>query len=413
MAVKRILHTMIKLSEMSIARVLRYAVYSAIVGFVVLASLSAVIMRDQIFQSFLDPGVPFQTYVRPAAPDYTLDNAWAARPPVRIGDEAGTPAVFFIHPTTYDGGSHWNAPFDRPQEAIELSDIILPNYAAPFLIDTVELYAPRYRQASLYTFMNNREDSVLARQLAHADVRRAFDQFLRELDEKQPFFLVGVGQGGIIAQEILMAQIAPSESVRKRLIAAYLIDAPTPLDLVQGALSTIPVCNTPSDVRCLLSWVALRPDESMRIEARTLRARALDDTGALRPVADRALVCVNPVLWSHSEDYAPARLHAGGAAAEGLSFDDAPSPMPNQTGTQCQSGLLMIDQPRANALRRPGRLGENRRVRPSNLFYMDIRANAAVRLSALQAILADEARYAPPLEAPEIVEIAPIRPVDG
>lgn len=410
---KRILHTMIKLSEMSIARVLRYAVYSAIVGFVVLASLSAVIMRDQIFQSFLDPGVPFQTYVRPAAPDYTQDEAWAARPPVRIGDDAGTPAVFFIHPTTYDGGSHWNAPFDRPQEAVELAQIILPNYAAPFLVEDVALYAPRYRQASLYTFMNNREDSVQARELAHSDIRRAFDQFLRELDETQPFFVVGLGQGGIIAQDILMAQVATSDSVRKRLIAAYLIDAPTPLDLAQGGLSPLPVCATATDVRCLLSWVAVRPEESLRIEARTLRARALDDTGALRPVADRGLVCVNPLLWTNNEDYAPARLHQGGAAAEGLSLEDSPSPMPNQTGAQCQTGLLMIDQPRANALRRPGRLGENRRVRPANLFYMNIRSNAAQRLAALQAILADEARYAPPLDAPEIVEIAPIRPIDG
>jgi len=404
---------MIKLSEMSIARMVRYAVYSAVIGFVGLAALSAVIMRDQIFQSFLDPGVPFQTYVRPAAPDYTQDEAWAARPGVRIGDEEGVPAVFFIHPTTYDGGSHWNAPFDRPQEAVELAEIILPNYAAPFLLDDLALFAPRYRQASLYTFMNNREDSVLARELAHRDVIRAFEQFLRELDDDQPFFLVGVGQGGVIAQEVLKAQIAPVEGVRKRLAAAYLIDAPTPLDLVQGALSDIPVCEAPSDVRCLISWVAVRPDEASRIEAITLRARALDNEGALVPVSDRGLLCVNPVLWTHSEDYAPARLHQGGAAAEGLSLSDAPSPMPTQTGAQCESGLLMIDQPRASALQRPGRLGEDRRTRPANLFYMDIRANAAERLAGIQAILADEARYAPPLDAPEIVEIAPITPIDG
>jgi hypothetical protein len=67
----------------------------------------------------------------------------------------------------------------------------------------VELYAPRYRQASLYTFMNNREDSVQARELAQMDIQRAFTQFLRETDPEQPFFIVGVGQGGAIALDVL------------------------------------------------------------------------------------------------------------------------------------------------------------------------------------------------------------------
>ena len=392
---------------------LRWGLIGAVSVFMALVALSAVIMRDQIFQTFLDPGVPFQTYDRPPAPDYTQDDAWAARPEVRIADEAGHPAVFFIHPTTYDGGSHWNAPYDRPQEAVEVAQIILPNYAAPFLVEDVQLYAPRYRQASLYTFMNNREDSVLARELAQSDVQRAFTQFLRELDPEQPFFVVGVGQGGAIGLDVLARRVAPDDAVRKRLIAAYIIDAPTPLDLLAGPLSSIPVCTDPSEARCLVGWVAVRPEETARIEAITLRSRAIDADGQISPIEDRALLCVNPVLWTANEDYAPARLHKGAAAAAELSLSDAPSPMTNQTGAQCQGGLLMIDQPRASALRRPGRLAEDRRVRPANLFYMDIRANAQARLDTLRAILADEARYAPPLDAPVEVETAPIRPIDG
>ncbi|MBL4537094.1 MAG: DUF3089 domain-containing protein [Oceanicaulis sp.] len=392
---------------------LRWLLFGALGGFVLLSALSAFVLRDQIFQTFLDPGVPFQTYQRPPAPDYTQDEAWAARPDVRLPDEAGHPAVFFIHPTTYDGGSHWNAPYDRPQEAVELSQIILPNYAAPFLVQDVELYAPRYRQASLYTFMNNREDSVLARELAQMDIQRAFTQFLRETDPEQPFFIVGVGQGGAIALDVLARRVAPDPAVRRRLTAAYIIEAPTPLDLLAGPLSTIPVCTDPSEVRCLVGWVAVRPQETARIEALTQRSRALDSRGRLTPVEDRALLCVNPVLWTANEDYAPARLHRGAAAAEGLMLTDAPSPMTNQTGAQCQGGLLMIDQPRASALRRPGRLAEDRRVRPSNLFYMDIRANAQARLEVMRAIMADEARYAPPLDAPLEVEVAPVTPIDG
>ena len=62
---------------------LRWLLFGALGGFVLLSALSAFVLRDQIFQTFLDPGVPFQTYQRPPAPDYTQDEAWAARPDVR------------------------------------------------------------------------------------------------------------------------------------------------------------------------------------------------------------------------------------------------------------------------------------------------------------------------------------------
>jgi len=400
---------MFSLSDTSLPRIL-FIVTS---GCLVLIGLGAVIMRDQIFQSFLDPGVPFQTYTRPPAPDYAQARAWMTRPPERIDGEAGAPAVFFVHPTTYDGGGHWNAPFDLPEQTAELTRIILPNYAAPFLVEDVQLYAPHYRQAALYAFMNNREDSILARLLAHDDVQRAFTWFLQELDETQPFFLVGVDQGGAIALKLLIDQIAPVESVRKRLAAAYIIDAPTPLDLISGPLEAMPVCKNPEDVRCLVSWIAVRPENASRIAVINDRSLALNAQGRIAPLNERALLCVNPLLWTAGEDYAPARLHQGGVAAEGLNLSDSPSPMPNQTGAQCQNGLLMIDRPRMRALRRPGRLGEDRRVRPANLFYMDIQANAADRLNAIRATLADEARYAPALDGLEIIETAPITPIDG
>lgn len=392
---------------------LRWTLIVGVAGFVGLLALGAVVLRDQIFQTFLDPGVPYQTYQKPPAPDYTQEAAWLSRPALRFGDEEGAPAVFFVHPTTYDGGAHWNAPFDRPQEVDELRRIVLPNYAAPFLSNEIDLYAPHYRQAALYAFMNNREDSVQARLLAQADVQAAFAQFLRESDPEQPFFLVGVDQGAAIALAILMDQIAPDAGLRARLAAAYLIDAPVPLDLLAGPLMDIPVCAQPDSVRCLVSWNAARADEHERVAAITERSLALDGVGALEPTLDRGLVCVNPVLWTAGEDFAPARLHQGGAAAEGLSLTDAPSPMPSQTATQCQDGVLIIDRPRAEPLRRPGRLSEDRRFRPANLFYMDMRTNAAARLAAIEAILAEEARYAPPLDAPVEVETAPVRPIDG
>ena len=383
---------------------------AALTVLLVLAVIAAVVMRDQIYQTALDPRVPHQTYTPPPAPDYADAAAWARLDAVDAQDpEAG--AVFFIHPTTYDGGEHWNAPFDRPQEAEELAALILPNYAEPFA-GAGAIAAPHYRQAALYAFMNNREDAVRARMFAYRDVERAFKRFSALIGEERPFKIVGVGQGALYGLGLLMMHIAPDDALRARLSAAYLLEAPVPLDLFEGALGDLAPCDEPQAVRCVISYNAVEANERKRIETLSERSMSWTADGRLGYVEGRGLLCVNPLLWTTAEDFAPARLHRGGAAAEGLSPGDAPSPLSAQTGAQCQNGFLMIEEPRSRALRRPSRLGEDRRVAPSNLFYFDLQADAERRMIQLGAILAEERRWAPDLAPPEEVEVAPVKPID-
>ncbi|MEO1038098.1 MAG: DUF3089 domain-containing protein [Pseudomonadota bacterium] len=378
--------------------------------FLGLVITAAIMMRDQIYQTALDPRIPYQTYTAPPAPDYAEASAWARLDPIDP-DDPDAPAVFFIHPTTYDGGEHWNAPFDRAQEAEELQNLILPNYAEPFAAEA-SLAAPHYRQAGLYAFMNNREDALRARMFAYKDVERAFSVFAQSIGEERPFLIVGVGQGALHGLGLLMTQLAPDEGLRARLVAAYLLEAPTPLDLFENALSGLQPCNNADAVRCVISYNSASSRERKRIETLTERSMAWTPRGELGYVAGRGLVCVNPLLWTTAEDYAPARLHRGGAAAEALAPGDAPSPLSAQTGAQCQNGVLMIEEPRSAVLRRPGRLGEDRRIAPFNLFYFDLQADAQRRQTALAEILAEERRWAPDLAPPEEVEVAPVRPID-
>ena len=104
----------------------------------------------------------------------------------------------------------------------------------------------------------------------------------------------------------------------------------------------------------MISYNTARQNERERIFVVSDRSMSWDGGGELSFVSDRSLLCVNPLLWSTAEDFAPARLHNGGAAATGLTPQDAPSAMANQTGAQCQNGVLMIERPRARASA-PGR----------------------------------------------------------
>src|SRR5581483_9524976 len=97
-----------------------------------IAIIAAAIWRDDIVKALLDPKVPFVKTEPPKPPDYSRRNAWALAPETLSA--AGRPPVdvFFVHPTTYNGGRRWNGPIpDHPANEV-LARVMLPNYAGPF-----------------------------------------------------------------------------------------------------------------------------------------------------------------------------------------------------------------------------------------------------------------------------------------
>lgn len=196
-------------SPVTLARWMILTGAGILLGLILVASW---LLRDQIFQTFQDPGEPFQTYTPPPGADYASAAGWYVRGDFTAEDE---PAVFFVHPTTYSGGSNWVGELDKASTVEAVEQSALPNYAAPFANSGV-LFAPRYRQASLYTLMNNREDSLLAREFAYGDVLTAFDAFLEQVGEDRPILLSGIGQGGFHVLGLLMDRVAVSEDLRER-----------------------------------------------------------------------------------------------------------------------------------------------------------------------------------------------------
>jgi hypothetical protein len=389
-----------------------FSIASRVVILAGIAALAAIaiagwFLRDQVYQTLQDPGEPYQTYSPPIAGDYAEADSWYVR---GTFDDETQPAVFFVHPTTYSGGFNWNAPLDKASAASAVTTLVLPNYAAPFE-SSGELFAPRYRQAALYAFMNNREDGVLARLFAYADVERAFAQFLTDIGEDRPFILVGVGQGGLHMIGLLIHQVAPVEDLTSRLVAAYILEASVPLDLFAGPLANIPPCETPDDVGCIYSFSAAHQAEERRIRIMTERSMSWTPASKLGFVEGRGLLCTNPLLSTRSTEFASARQHRGGVAAEGFTSGVMPASIPAQTSAQCTDGILLIDRPRSPVLRRPQRLAEDYREPPFNLFYEDMRLDAARRTSLLVDVLAEARRWAPALEDPEDVREAPVTPI--
>ncbi len=379
---------------------------AAALALTALLSILVITHRNNLFVLLNDPGTPFQIWQPPPAPDYAEADAWALAPDLSDDDVA---AVFFIHPTTYSGGGDWNAPIDKPLSRNTVDRIMLPNHAGPF-IAAGPVFAPRYRQASLYTLLTNRDDARRARTFAYRDVARAFDAFLERIGDERAFVLAGTGQGGLHAIGLLRDRVARDPAVQNRMIAAYIIEYPVPADLYDNALSPLTPCRAAGDFRCVISWASARASDTRRIRHLTEHLMVWGP-GDMRPVSGRRLTCMNPLLWNLSEDFAPARLNRGAVAAEGLESGVMPSPAPGQTSAQCQDGVLLIEDAASRRFRPPLALVQRYRVQPYNLFYEDIRANLAVRTQAALARMADDARYAAPIEQEVIFGAAPIHRV--
>lgn len=342
---------------------------------ILLVITGLLVWRDDILEALLDPKIPYAVYRPPAQPDYRSPTAWARLP--------GAPApgdppidVFFIHSTTFDGGKDWNGPIGNRAAAKRLARSVLPNYAAPFAT-TGRVFAPRYRQASLYTSRTLFDDALQARQFAYGDVRSAFQSFLARIGSR-PFIVAGVEQGGELGARLLADIVEPDPDLRRRMVAAYLIDAVTPAE-DHGPSSHLPACQSRRQTNCVVAWISARRFDFVRAQKIMSRSVVWTSDGRLVGLEGREPLCVNPLLGAQSDADAQPRLNLGAANATGLEWGARPGFMARQVGARCEGGILRVTRPRSALLRPSGDWADRLRTPSYNLFWADIEADAQTR----------------------------------
>lgn len=347
-----------------------------LVGLGLLIAVGVAAFYNDIIRWTLDPKVPFQTYEPPAAPNYTTAGAWALLG--RIDENGSDADVFFIHPTTYDGGPEWNAPLQHEASDDLLTRAMLPNYVGPFL-RSGRVFAPRYRQASLYTRFTRRDDARDARAFAYRDIEAAFNVWLNAHDRGGPFVLVGVEQGGELAARLLAQRIAPDPALRARMAAAYLIDVIAPAS-DYTASAPFPACSSRRQAGCVVAWAQVRDGAFDDGRYRLDRALVWDARGRLVPLEGRPALCVNPVMGAVNAQ-TTERQHQGGANATGLEWGARPAFLTRQVAARCVSGILYYTPPASDAFEPTGSWSDRRKAPPYNLFYADLEVDVYARLA--------------------------------
>ncbi len=319
----------------------------------------------------------------PPAPDYAQDAAWAALPghPGLAGDVPsgvaktvpGDVAVFFIHPTTDYSLVIGNAPFDAGGAMRKRLDAVLEFQTSVFNA-CCEVYAPRYRQASLRAITANTPEAYAADDIAYGDIARAFDVFLARIGDA-PFIIASHSQGSIHAVRLLEEKIIGTP-LQKRLIAAYPIGTALPRAVEQLGL---PICRSPDETGCVVTGNSVATGHD---DLRRRNKAVIWWDHHYQPIAGRPLTCVNPLNW-RLDGTAPAADNLGGIYSDGPG-KPMPAPVPGVTGAACENGLLGVDvipsqkDHYTDILTRIGIY----HVFDYGLFYMNIRANLAARIAA-------------------------------
>ena len=360
----------------------RVAALGAIGLFALLTAAAAWRWREDIARTQLDPRVPFQTYRPPPAPDYAATKAWALLPPHPDRSDPGDGAadVFFVHPTTYDGGRDWNGSVDpRTPGAALLAQEMLPNYAQPFA-RAGRVFAPRYRQASLYaTQLTMRDDAREAQAFAYDDVRTAFDTWRERWGGQRPFILVGVEQGGQLVSR-LAQEVWADPALKPRLVAVYQIED---AERVSGEP---PLCMARSAFGCRVAYISAREGDF------TAKSRLLDralvwsaDGAAIEDLGHTPAACVNP-LTGVVGGAAGAKTNLGAANATGLEWGVRPALLAHQVAARCDAdGILRLSAQRSPDLKRTGSWTDRLKVRPFNVFWADLEADTLARRDAWSA----------------------------
>lgn len=215
----------------------------------------------------------------PAAPDYSKASAWLCLPgrsdvcskplPTTALNANGYGSVgrssiakdppldcFYVYPTvSRDDGMNSDLTVDGSERGA--AQVQFARFAG-----VCRTYAPIYRQMTLGAVAAFATGADIAKpaMLAYADVANAWRTYLARYNQGRPFVLIGHSQGSLMLQQIIKNEIE-GKPVAKRMKLAILpgYNFLVPVGKrIGGTLKSTPVCASPNETGCVMTWVSFR-----------------------------------------------------------------------------------------------------------------------------------------------------------
>ncbi len=298
-----------------------------------------------------------------AAHPYKYDVSDSVPRPYRNGEKDTTVDVFFIYPTTYTAADAvaekpfttaiWNASVNDAALNAKTDYTSMLNQASVF--NKYRVFSPRYRQAHIQAFWLPDTISKQFFDTAYADVKSAFEFYLKNYNNGRPFIIAGHSQGTLHAGRLIKEMIEGTP-LQKKMVIAYVPGMPVP----ENYFANLRPCANKSETGCFVSW-------------RTFRKGYVPQM-----VMDEKIkaVVVNPVVWTMDSALVPRSMQQGAVLYK---FNQA---KPHNVSTQIHGNLLWSSKPRFF-----GNLfftQKNYHIGDINLFWKDIRDNVDERVQAFK-----------------------------
>ena len=300
-------------------------------------------------------------------PDFSNLNYWAAHPlkwdpsdsipkPLRKEKRDTLVDVFFLHPTMYTmelKDSNLNADIDDAylNAKTDYSSIL---FQASVFNQHARIYAPRFREAHISAyFTSDTLASINAFATAYADIKTAFEYYLKNYNHGRPIIIASHSQGSTHALQLLK-DFFENKPLQKQLIAAYIVGMTIP----PNSFSALKMCEDSLQTGCVCGWRTFREGyKAPYIEAEK----------------EFSLV-TNPITWKTDSEYAHKKMNSGSVL---LKFNKV---YQQTTDAQIHEGVVWVKRPTF-----PWSFlysTKNYHVGDINLYYMNIRENVAQRINS-------------------------------
>ncbi len=266
--------------------------------------------------------------------------------------------VFFVHPTTLTSketeGKIWNANINDA-ELNTKTDYTSILYQASVFNKNCRIFAPRYRQAHIYSFFS--KDTVSSKdalELAYEDVKAAFEYYLKNYNNGRPIIIAGHSQG-TFHSERLLKEYFESKPLQKQLVCAYIIGLIVP----KNYFSVLQPCADSSATGCFVTW-------------RTFKNGFVENY--VKKENGNSWV-VNPLSWTMDS------LSVSRKENKGAILSNFQKLYPHSNSARISKGVIWTNRPRFPFSFLLLMRKRNYHVGDINLFYMNVRENIQLRIN--------------------------------
>lgn len=312
---------------------------------------------------------PYENYEMPERPDYSQPKFWAALPEIEdpadnapeitglTNKQASAEVdVFYVHPTTfYEKDSGWTA---DAAGKISFGAFDPLHYQASVFNGSARIYAPHYRQATVFSFFDDSGQGKKALHIARKDIINAFIYYLAHYNKGRPFMLAGHSQGSLMLIPILKyLDRYPND----KFITAYVPG----WGISSESFERLKPCGSPTELDCFNVWNAKAWGSQLEEFVTPSRYLGAD--------------CVNPMSWKNNEETVSKSEHLGSIDLLGTKLDK------NYVTAACRGEMLWVKLP-DDPLYQSKLNKNNYHVVDFALFYFNIRKNIEERITAFKAL---------------------------